>query len=138
MACLAPFFAVADELDCENAMTTREVTQCMAEEASQARNEMERYLAKSMERHSQDEELVEAIRQAQEAWRGYMDAHCGSVYVKWRDGTVRNTMALKCRKALIRQRTHEIWKRFLIFPDSTPALLPEPEPEREPEPEPER
>ena len=122
------FAVFAEELpaDCDHAMTTIEINQCAAIELDSAQVELERYLKASIEHNADDKALVAAIEQAQQDWQAYISSHCDSVYTQWRDGTIRSVMAISCKTQLTRQRTHELWKNFLSYMDSTPPVLPEP------------
>ncbi|TQO82301.1 lysozyme inhibitor LprI family protein, partial [Vibrio cholerae] len=71
-------------------------------------------------------DLVSAIQVAQKDWQSYMSSHCNSVYTQWRDGSIRSVLAISCKTQLTRQRTHEIWKNFLTYMDSTAPVLSEP------------
>ncbi|MEZ8619037.1 lysozyme inhibitor LprI family protein [Vibrio splendidus] len=118
--------AVEKTVDCENAMNTLEINHCAAIELESAQVELEQYLEASFEHNAYDAELVASIKKAQENWQAYMSAHCNSVYTQWRDGSIRGLMALSCKTALTKQRTHEVWANFLTYMDSTPPVLPEP------------
>ncbi|OEF02025.1 hypothetical protein A136_05195 [Vibrio crassostreae 9ZC13] len=122
------FSALADEgvVDCENAMNTIEINQCAAIELESAQAELDKYLAASFEHNAYEAQLVASIKKAQESWQAYMTAHCDSVYIQWRDGSIRGVMALSCKTRLTKQRTHEVWANFLTYMDSTPPVLPEP------------
>ncbi|WP_137297824.1 lysozyme inhibitor LprI family protein [Psychromonas sp. SP041] len=119
-------FAVSDEIDCNNMISTLDINYCAGVELSKAELEMTAYLAKSKERNSDDKELIAAIDNAQQAWGVYIEAHCSSIYTMWRDGSIRGVMSLNCKTKLTKQRTHEIWSNFLTYMDSTPPVLPEP------------
>ncbi|WP_083835117.1 lysozyme inhibitor LprI family protein [Alishewanella jeotgali] len=60
-------------------------------------------------------------------WQAYRLSHCNSVYMQWRDGSIRGVMAFSCKTQLTKQRSHDIWKNFLSYMDGTPAILPEPD-----------
>ncbi|PTO97130.1 hypothetical protein CWO08_05230 [Vibrio sp. 10N.286.48.B8] len=115
-----------DAVDCDNAMNTLEINHCAALELESAQVELDKYLAASFEHNAEDNELVGAIKVAQESWKAYMTTHCDSVYTQWRDGSIRGLMALSCKTKLTKQRTHEVWENFLTYMDSTPPVLPEP------------
>lgn len=122
------FAALADEqvIDCNTALTTIEINQCAASELKSAKTELEKYLKASFEHNSFDPTLIEAIKLAQQNWQTYMSSHCDSVYTQWREGSIRGVMDISCRTTLTKQRTHELWKHFLTYMDSTPPVLPEP------------
>ncbi|WP_150304560.1 lysozyme inhibitor LprI family protein [Pseudomonas saliphila] len=112
--------------DCGNALTTLEINQCAAIELELAQSELAKYLEVSFEHNANDPELIESIKVAQQDWLEYMSSHCDSVYTKWREGTIRDVMAISCKTQLTEQRTHEVWANFLTYMDSTPPVLPEP------------
>jgi len=121
------FSALAEEnIDCDNAWTTSAINQCMYKDLVAAEKVMDKYLAKSLERYSEDEVSVSSIKKGQEAWVSYRKEHCGAVYDTWRDGTIRTAMGLGCNLELTHQRTKVLWQSFLTYVDSTPSLLPEP------------
>src|SRR5690606_41811790 len=95
LACF-PVSLPAEEPDCEKAMTTLDINYCAGLEQEAAEQEMQRYLEKSLERHSDDAELVTAIKQAQEAWQAYANAHSDSINTMWRAGTIRCISSISC------------------------------------------
>ncbi len=113
-------------IDCNNPMNTLEINQCAAIESQSAQVEMDKYLKTSFEHNADDPELINAIKIAQKDWQAYLSSHCDAVYTQWRNGSVRGFKHLSCQSRLTRQRTHEIWKSFLTYVDSTPPVLPEP------------
>ena len=90
-------FAVSDEIDCNNMISTLDINYCAGVELSKAELEMTAYLAKSKERNSDDKELIAAIDNAQQAWGVYIEAHCSSIYTMWREGSIRGVMSLNCK-----------------------------------------
>lgn len=114
------------KIDCDNASSTLEINACAQQELDAANAQLQAYLTAAYEHHSDDAQLLAAIKTAQQQWQAYADAHCQAIYTQWREGTIRGVMALSCRLALTRQRTHEVWDSFLTYMDSSPPLLPEP------------
>lgn len=114
-------------LDCQNAMSTLEMNRCASMALDSAEAELARYLAASLAHNADDLELVNAINAAQTDWQAYRLSHCNSVYMQWRDGSIRGVMAFSCKTQLTKQRSHDIWKNFLSYMDGTPAILPEPD-----------
>ncbi|MDX3774994.1 DUF1311 domain-containing protein [Chromatiaceae bacterium AAb-1] len=129
MLAILSFSALASEesIDCENAMSTLEINQCALMELNTAKTELTRYLDAGYQRYSDDPELIDAIKTAQENWQTYAASHCQSVYTQWREGTIRGVMALSCQIKLTKQRTYEVWESFLTYMDDSPPVLPEPE-----------
>ena len=111
---------------CPDAATTLEMNACLGEELAAAKAEQRRYLDAATDRAADRGELVAAIMQSQAAFETYRKAECDAVYENWKDGTIRGAMALSCRIALTRSRTHGIWGNWLTYMDSTPPVLPEP------------
>ncbi|MGY5452168.1 lysozyme inhibitor LprI family protein [Agarivorans sp. MS3-6] len=127
LACLSFTVLAANKaVDCDNALNTLEINQCAAIELELAKVELTQYLEASFEHNDYDPELIASINVAQKDWQVYMSSHCGSVYTQWREGTIRGVMAISCKTALTKQRTHDIWLNFLTHMDSTPPVLPEP------------
>ena len=116
----------AKEINCDEAYTTLDMIECASAERDSAEKVMEQYLAAGKKKYSDDEVVLNSISEAQASWLAYRKSHCGSVYDVWREGTVRSVMAISCSTDLTKQRTHEIWKSFLTYMDSTPPILPEP------------
>lgn len=114
------------ELNCEEVSTTIDINYCLNKELEAEEVLLEKYLGKSRERYAGDRQSANSITEAQEAWISYREAHCGSVYDIWRDGTIRGAMSISCLIQLAKQRTHDIWLAYLTFVDSTAPLLPEP------------
>ena len=103
---------VAEELDCEKAFTTQDINRCVKKELDSYLAILNRYNEKSKEQYSEDDVVLKSIEEAQSAWENYRKAHCGSVYDRWRDGTIRTVMSLSCSIKLTKQRTHSIWDSY--------------------------
>lgn len=124
--------ASAPRPSCPDARTTVEVNECLSEALKGFDGEMKRYYEaavkrlKAEQRPAADEALTGLVR-AQEAWRTYRDAECGALYAYWREGTIRTSFELECDIRLTRARTVSLWRDWLTYPDSTPAILPRPD-----------
>ncbi|BES72337.1 hypothetical protein RE428_33550 [Marinobacter nanhaiticus D15-8W] len=124
-----PFVApqgLAETLDCSAPATTVEMNRCKAQEVETADAMLDKYLRASLDRYKDNGQLAERIESSQSAWETYRDAHCGAVYEKWSGGTIRGLMGGECRLRLTRERTHELWRSWLTYGDSTPPDLPDP------------
>jgi len=119
-------FAEEDNIDCGNAFTTIDINRCAGIELELAQKELKKYLKASFDHHSFDQKLVQSIKLAQKDWQAYTHSHCKSVYTQWRGGSIRGVMGISCKTRLTKQRTHELWKNFLTYMDSTSPVLPEP------------
>lgn len=103
-----------------------QVNQDAEQALKHAEKQMQRYLDKSRERYRDDKVVLKSIDGAQQAWAEYADAQCSSVYLVWRDGSVRTDMTIWCKINLTQERTHVLWSQYLTYMDNTPPLLPEP------------
>jgi uncharacterized protein YecT (DUF1311 family) len=121
-----PSFA-EDQIDCEKAYTTNEINICSIQEADEAFDILEKYLAKARQRYVSEKSVLYTLNLAQESWLKYRDAHCNAIYEQWSGGTIRGAMYGGCMLKLNKLRTHVIWEDYLTHMDSTPPLLPEPE-----------
>lgn len=135
------FFALAIasqgvEPDCGGNM--REISACFAQAAERSEDRMQTYFAKAMEqlrnrKSSFDSDTSGAVTEAhlsysQMLFEQHRDAECFAVYSSFGNGSIRNAEAQACRLHLNNARTHDLWERWLTFPDGTAPLLPEPEP----------
>lgn len=126
-AAVAGESAVGDP--CEGS-TTLETNECFGKKLEAADALMGRYLQAATDRYreSGQDAVVLGIGNSQRAFEAYRDIECGAVYERWKEGTIRNVMALGCRLRLTGERTHTIWENWLQYADSTPPILPEPAP----------
>lgn len=116
----------AEEVDCENAMTTREINLCASKEMEAADSKLEEYLNKAQEKSAQETATVQLLNKSQIAWNAYRKAHCDAIYEMWSGGTISGIMFSGCMVQITKQRIHQIWQDYLTFMDSTPPVLPEP------------
>jgi uncharacterized protein YecT (DUF1311 family) len=122
--------------DCTQAANTPEINACATRDLGRETARMERYL--TVARRTADNlngaNAEDGARSSQRAhldnaqlvWSAYADIVCGAVYEKWARGSVRTAAALRCRIDMTRERTHVIWRNYLVYVDSTPPVLPEP------------
>lgn len=116
----------AEEVDCQNAMTTYAMNFCAAKEVDAADERLKQYLAKAKEKYSDENAVVKSIERSQLAWLAYRKTQCESVHEIWSSGTIRGVMTSGCMLQLTTERTHTVWANYLTYMDSTPPLLPEP------------
>lgn len=116
----------AENMDCDNAMTTYQINMCSQQEVHTAEAEMHEYLNASKERYSKETQLLRLLAESQEQWREYRKVHCDAIYQAWAEGTIRGVMYNDCMLDVTKSRTHELWQSYLTYMDSTPPVLPEP------------
>ncbi|WP_271079132.1 DUF6265 family protein [Aurantiacibacter sp. MUD61] len=127
------FAPMADEAaargnPCADTATTIDTNECYMGVLEAAEERRAEYLAAAQARYPNDAELQQDIAAANAAYSEYVDAECGAVYDYWISGSIRNVMALTCQIRLADQATHNIWRNWLTYMDSSPPILPEPEP----------
>lgn len=114
-------------IDCEKAVSTIEINQCMMQDLQTAEERLQVYLNAVREELKDDETTIKAFEQAQTAWVNYREAHCQSVFAMYRDGTISGTITLGCKLLLAEERTYAIWETFLTDADGSSSVLPEPD-----------
>lgn len=110
---------------CPEAETTMAMNACLREIFDAAEGERQRYFDAALERYADQGDLRVMLAQAQEAFSAYRDRECEAKFEQY-DGTIRTSNELGCMITLTRRRTHDIWRDWLTYPDSTPPNLPEP------------
>jgi uncharacterized protein YecT (DUF1311 family) len=115
---------------CDNSGTTVAVNACLANKLSQANDRLDRYLQAALHKYEADDERAVrlGIQASQKAFEAYRSIECQTVFEDWKDGTIRGSMELGCKIGMADARTHDIWRHWLEYVDSTPPILPEPKP----------
>lgn len=117
--------AVSSEgIACDEAVSTFEINECALQELGLAEAALLSQLDKVYSLYANDEELLTSIRLAQQRWQAYMSAHCESIHLKWRGGTIRGLMGLSCKTSLTQQRSRELWLNFVNTLDNAGAVQP--------------
>ncbi|WP_209349156.1 DUF6265 family protein [Pontixanthobacter sp. CEM42] len=110
--------------------TTYAINQCLAAVRDRAITREEQYfeaaIAGKTGLSARMTERERLMRAAQSLAKEYRKEACAAVYEQWKEGTIRNAMMLRCEIRLIDQRTHDIWRNWLTFQDTTAPILPEP------------
>ena len=119
------------EIDCDNAGSTMEQNHCAAKDVEALYATLKLYTdtAYGLIRETADgdpEALIAEIKAGEQAWQKYVDEACYAVHTNWSGGTIRTVMELSCRMELVRERTHHIWREYLVTMEGL-AKLPEPE-----------
>jgi uncharacterized protein YecT (DUF1311 family) len=108
--------------------STVEMQACLQAKIDEANARLAKYLATAQARIDKDFGSRPDLKAAQAAWVRYRELECGDLYQFWAQGTYRVLASAQCELRLTRQRTHEVWRAYLTYMDSTPPLLPEPRP----------
>jgi uncharacterized protein YecT (DUF1311 family) len=126
---LAATVALAEptEVNCKDPITTIEINACKSIEVGYAKARLADYLKASLDRYEDEPKVVARIKASQKRWVAYRDDHCGAIYQLWIGGSIRGVMHGQCILELTQARTHELWRAYLTYMDSTPPLLPKPE-----------
>ncbi|MDQ2076697.1 lysozyme inhibitor LprI family protein [Marinimicrobium sp. ABcell2] len=127
LAVIPSVSTLASDVDCKDPITTIEVNVCKNREVERAEATLAKYLQASLDRHEGETEVGARIEESQERWLEYRAAHCGAIYEMWIQGTIRGVMYGQCQLELTQVRTHELWRAYLTYMDSTPPILPEPD-----------
>jgi uncharacterized protein YecT (DUF1311 family) len=125
------FFASANALaassSCENVESYAEASKCLQAEVSRADAAMQQYLTASKKRHAADRSRLDQIESSQSFWLKLEVGKCRRVNLLPRDQDKHTAEILHCLNRMTRERTHQIWERFLKNQDGAPPVLPEPE-----------
>jgi len=124
---LPPLSSASAADPCAGAVNTLEINACMQKKFEQADARLNEYLAAARKRIESVPGASIDLQKSQEAWVRYRDAQCSDVY-QFIGGTARTGLAAQCSINLTLERTHDLWRAFLSYFDSTPPVLPEPEP----------
>ena len=116
----------SNQLDCKNANTTYDLMECKKIKITNEEAVLSTYFNEGKKRYSEDTKLISLMRESQKRWLKYRDSECSAVYQMWIEGSIRGLMAGQCVLDMTKRRTHKIWETYLIFGDSTPAILKEP------------
>ncbi|MCA1653812.1 MAG: hypothetical protein ABR588_08460 [Sphingomicrobium sp.] len=112
---------------------TISMAQCMDGKIEQATARLKHYRAIAFNRFHDDKQgqdlaTTKALENSAVIADAYRTTYCDAVYQQWIGGTIRYAMHQSCTLRLIDRETHDIWRDFLSYMDSTPPLLPEPKP----------
>lgn len=110
---------------CENALTTIDMVQCKQVELEQVECILSGYLEASLQRY-QDPETRLLIDASQQHWLAYRKASCDAQYQIWREGSIRNLIAVTCLIEYTTHRTLQLWQDYLTDTEGTAPILPDP------------
>ncbi|QFT76280.1 DUF6265 family protein [Erythrobacter sp. THAF29] len=124
----APAERSGGSYDCDG--TTYAINRCLAAILERADERRKEYFETAIGSADNESELAGLMRKSREGFEAYRESECASVYEQWKEGSIRNAMFLRCSIRLTDQRTHDIWRNWLTYQDSSEPLLPEPLPTR--------
>lgn len=100
--------APAAALDCTNANTQAEMNQCAGESFQEADQALNQAYGDLMGGFGEQEDLKEALREAQRAWIRFRDAECDFRTFSSRMGSIYPTLRAACLEDLTRARTEQL------------------------------
>ncbi len=101
---------------CEDKVSTADMTQCYDAELKKADAELNRTYQEALGKLKGDN--VTRLRTAQRAWVAYRDAQCQAAYKMFEGGTIAPLAFTQCKTKLTQSRTKEI--RQTYFPEEPP------------------
>ncbi|WP_417241409.1 lysozyme inhibitor LprI family protein [Celeribacter sp.] len=105
--CAAP--ALAQEVDCETAMTQYEMNHCAYEAYLAADEDLNATYIWSLDvAYEWSNDAAMALRDAQRAWIPYRDAACVAAASRYEGGSIQPLIEYSCLDHLTRQRTQEL------------------------------
>jgi uncharacterized protein YecT (DUF1311 family) len=110
----------------QNALTDKDVQNCISIEAKQSEKLLNKYLKASVEQYFGDDKTIQNIEQTQKIWQKYKNQQCNSVYDMWQGASVTFVEQLSCQVRLNRYRAYELWSVYLTYADSTLPVLKKP------------
>ena len=117
------FVSHADDSLCPDAVTTREMEQCVAAESQKAEKLLDGYLAEATRQVAKAADARRALEAAQAAWQEYRGSQCRAVYAVYAPGSMAGLQLVTCKLELTQKRTHELWQ---IYIENRVSNLPEP------------
>ncbi len=114
---LAPCPALAQTLDCANAITQSDLNICAEQDWQDADADLNSTYQQVMaEMQAMDETLPpelqgaeDALRTAQRAWISYRDANCTAAGFPMRGGSAEPLLVYGCLRQMTLNRTDELW-----------------------------
>lgn len=109
ICCAAPLGAQETVLDCENAMTQRDMNTCAYQDYQAADAALNDVYAWAMKRARAYENGSDtALRAAQRAWIPYRDAACNAEGLLFEGGSLRPLIEYSCLATLTERRTNDM------------------------------
>lgn len=115
-ALMLPCMALAQELDCTNAVTQVEMTSCAAIAFERADADLNAVYQRAITDTKQSDQIepawdptnTEMLRDAQRAWIPYRDKACASESTWARGGSMQNMLFYSCLERLTKRRADDL------------------------------
>jgi len=76
--------------------------------------------------HEPLQKTLDAYDAETKAWDKLREIASKATYTNWEGGTIRGVMSSRRDIEIRELRIHDVWENWLLYMDSTPAVLPEP------------
>lgn len=113
--CASVFAASEPQVDCANATTTAQITQCAQIQADAVEVKLNAAYQKLVKQLTQPDteldkysEMRKKLQIAQRAWIKFREADCDTVYQINASGTIRGLAAIGCKRERAEQRIKEL------------------------------
>lgn len=120
--------AIAAGADCDSTDSVENEIRCLQIDVKEADTSMQHYLTAIMRRHPDTHPLTSraSAEPSQNLWLKWRESRCRKVGLRPRDDAKLEAQYLRCRYIVTRERTHELWEKYLKRSDGGPPELPEP------------
>ncbi|MDJ1464299.1 lysozyme inhibitor LprI family protein [Nitratireductor sp. GZWM139] len=98
----------ADELDCDDAQTQADMTQCAGKSYQAADKKLNARYGDAMKRYESNEEARTLLRDAQRAWIAFRDAECDLATLGVRGGSIEPMIRAQCLEDLTEDRSDQL------------------------------
>jgi uncharacterized protein YecT (DUF1311 family) len=107
----------------EEAGNGREALACESAALKAAETELDSQLAAIRRKHADDSRQLEALDEAQSAWKKFVDADCRTVELNWEGGALQGAQVAACRYGHTIRRARAVWTLYITgeLPDCPAA-----------------
>lgn len=126
--CLGPLNVLAASEGCEGSESIEDALGCLQTEVEKADSAMMQYLGAIKERHAAGKipwTSLAAIESSQDLWLRRRESRCRRPELLPRDEAKLAAEYLYCRSQVTRERTRELWEKYLSPSDGALPELPE-------------
>lgn len=105
---LLPLPLAAQQVDCANAVTQAQMTQCAAEELGAADDALNAAFGKAMTKMRGLDGGEDVLRRAQRAWISFRDTACAAEGLPYAGGSMQGMVVVNCKTRLTDARTADL------------------------------